>query len=105
MTIWEKLLLVASIVAALVTICTAVYKYMYKPFHGIIEQWHTFQDKLHNIYIGQLRMIVMSDDMPLVERVAAGYQYVEVEHQNGPVKQKYYVLCEEYKKQQEEQIE
>lgn len=88
MTIVEKLLLAASVVSALVVIGTAVHKYIYKPIRTLIEEFKQIKEYQREDYICNLRLTIMSEEMPLEERIAAGDKYIS-EGGNGAVKHKY----------------
>ena len=51
----------------------------------------------HEQYLGILRLTVMSEGMPISERIIAGDKYVK-EGGNGEVKQYYHNLLEEHTK-------
>ena len=90
----ENVLLIASLVGALTAIGAFLYK-MYSFFRKIEENYeemnHTI--KQNTIYI--LKIAIMSDEMPLVDRIHAGEQYIAMGG-NGMVKKKLNQLMEEY---------
>ena len=98
MTIIEKLLLAASVVAALVTIGTAANKYLYKPFRAWIDDFRKIKEYQHADYLCTLRLTIMSEEMPLEERIAAGDKYI-AEGGNGAVKHKYEQLLTQLDKE------
>lgn len=51
-------------------------------------------------YMNELRIIIMSEEMPLGERLQAGEKYVS-RGGNGEIKAKYKVLQQEYKERQD----
>ena len=83
----DKILLIASVLTALgVIIATAmrVYKFIRK-----WEKWVEEQSE-HNLdnYLSIKRLTIMSHEMPLSERIAAGEKYIRYGG-NGEVKHKY----------------
>ena len=88
----ETILLVASVLTALgVIIASAVkvYKFIRK-----CEKWidETNEHSLDN-YLSIKRLTIMSHEMPLSERIAAGEKYIKYGG-NGEVKHKYDELLE-----------
>ena len=88
----ETILLVASVLTALgVIIASAVkvYKFIRK-----CEKWidETNEHSLDN-YLSIKRLTIMSHEMPLSERIAAGEKYIKYGG-NGEVKAKYNELLE-----------
>jgi hypothetical protein len=55
-------------------------------------------------YITDLKLIIMSEEMPLGERLQAGEKYVSL-GQNGEIKAKYKLLQHEYEEQNETHAE
>lgn len=83
----EKILLIASILTALGIIITTAVK-IYK----IVRKWEiwieeTSEHSLEN-YLSIKRLTIMSHEMPLSERIAAGEKYIKYGG-NGEVKHKY----------------
>ena len=88
----ETILLIASVLTALgVIIASAVnvYKFIRK-----CEKWidETNEHSLDN-YLSIKRLTIMSHEMPLSERIAAGEKYIKYGG-NGEVKHKYDELLE-----------
>ena len=96
----EKILLVASLLTAVGVIITAAVK-LYK-FIRKCEKWieETSEHSLDN-YLSIKRLEIMSHEMPLSERIAAGEKYIKYGG-NGEVKTKYNELLEIYKQQYKE---
>ena len=71
----EKIILIASIISGLTVIigtCVKVYKFIRK-----WEKWIEKKDKHDNEqYVQILRLVIMTPEMPLSERIAAGDIYV-----------------------------
>lgn len=86
-TIADKIVLIASLLTALsVIIATAikVYKFIRKWEKWVEEQ---SEHSLDN-YLSIKRLTIMSHEMPLSERIAAGEKYIKYGG-NGEVKHKY----------------
>ena len=90
----------ATVITAATVIITALvtgYKFIRK-----WDKWREDKDR-HDIehYKAILRLVIMTPEMPLSERIAAGDIYVNKLNGNGAVKQKYNELLgrlqEEYK--------
>lgn len=96
MTLVEIIVLTASIITSVSVILTAVvtaYKFIRK-----WDKWVKQKDK-HDIeqYVQILRLVIMTPEMPLSERISAGDTYVNELHRNGAVKQKYNELLQKFK--------
>lgn len=92
----EIIVLVASVITSLTVVLTAVvtaYKFIRK-----WDKWVKQKDK-HDIeqYVQILRLVIMTPEMPLSERISAGDTYVNELHRNGAVKQKYNELLQRFK--------
>ena len=83
----DKIILIASVLTALtVIIATAmrVYKFIRKWERWVEEQSEHALDN----YLSIKRLTIMSHEMPLSERIAAGEKYIKYGG-NGEVKHKY----------------
>lgn len=96
MNLIEIVIIAASVITASTVIITAVttaYKFIRK-----WDKWVKQKDK-HDIeqYAQILRLVIMTPEMPLSERISAGDTYVNELHRNGAVKQKYNELLQRFK--------
>lgn len=96
MKLVEIIVLTASIITSVSVVLTAVvtaYKFISK-----WDKWVKQKDK-HDIeqYVQILRLVIMTPEMPLSERISAGDTYVNELHRNGAVKQKYNELLQRFK--------
>ena len=96
MDLVEIIVLIASLITSITVILTAIvtaYKFIRK-----WDKWVKQKDK-HDIeqYVQILRLVIMTPEMPLSERIAAGDTYVNELHRNGAVKQKYNELLQRFK--------
>ena len=96
MNLIEIVIIAASVITASTVIITAVttaYKFIRK-----WDKWVKQKDK-HDVeqYVQILRLVIMTPEMPLSERISAGDTYVNELHRNGAVKQKYNELLTRFK--------
>ena len=83
----EKIILLGSLVTAVLAIVAFLIK-IYK-FIRRCEKWIEDKDKHdRENYLSILRLTIMSEEMPLSERIAAGDKYIALGG-NGEVKYKY----------------
>lgn len=96
MNITNQIMVVASIITSISVILT-VFITAYK----IVRKWDKWvkQKDKHDIeqYVQILRLVIMTPEMPLTERISAGDIYVNELHRNGAVKQKYNELLQRFK--------
>ena len=84
----EQIIATAAVLSAVSVIITAIvtaYRFINK-----WDKWVKQKDK-HDIeqYVQILRLVIMTPEMPLSERISAGDIYVNELNKNGAVKQKY----------------
>ena len=99
----EQLKWVADVCTYLTVIAgfaVAIWK-IARPLRAIEERIKRLEGYTHNDYMNTLRLTVMSEEMPLEERLAAGEKYVR-EGGNGAIKAKYHMLIEQYQTQHKE---
>lgn len=97
----DKIIFIASLLTALgVIIATAikVYKFIRK-----CDKWIDEKDRHDNEnYKAILRLVIMTPEMPLSERIEAGDIYVNKLNGNGGVKQKYNELLKRFAEEHKE---
>ena len=97
----EQTILTASIITAIGVIATAV-----AAAYRFIRKWDKWReekdahDKEH--YMAILRLVIMTPEMPLSERIEAGDIYVNKFNGNGGVKQKYNELLQRFAEEHKE---
>ena len=96
MNLIEIVIISASVITSstvIITALTTAYKFIRK-----WDKWVKQKDK-HDIeqYVQILRLVIMTPEMPLSERISAGDTYVNELHRNGAVKQKYNELLTRFK--------
>ena len=87
---------VAGAITAIITLIGMVYHTVRKMSKEFAEM------KEHNKenYLNNLRLVIMSPDMPIGERLSAGEKYINA-HGNGEVKAFYKKLQKEYLESEE----
>ncbi|MCH5192183.1 MAG: hypothetical protein J1F23_08480 [Oscillospiraceae bacterium] len=97
MSLSERIILIASVITALtviVTFAVTCYKFIRKE-----EKWRETKDRHDKEnYLNILRLVIMSDEMPLTERIAAGDKYIALGG-NGAIKHKYQELIAQLKEE------
>lgn len=96
----EKIIFIASLLTALGVIIAAVVK-----VYRFIRKWEKWVDEQteHSLdnYLSIKRLTIMSHEMPLSERIAAGDKYIKYGG-NGEVKQKYLELLQRFSEEHKE---
>lgn len=97
----ESIVAAAAVLSAIGVVLTAVvtaYRFIRK-----WDRWRENKDK-HDIenYKAILRLVIMTPEMPLSERIEAGDTYVNKLNGNGGVKQKYNELLARFAEEHRE---
>ncbi|MEE0898319.1 MAG: hypothetical protein U0L88_11930 [Acutalibacteraceae bacterium] len=96
MELIDIVVIAASVITSGTVIITA-----FVTAYRLIRKWDKWvkQKDKHDIeqYVQILRLVIMTPEMPLSERIAAGDTYVNELHRNGAVKQKYQELLAKFK--------
>ena len=97
----DTIIAASAVLAALGVITTTIitcYKFVRK-----WDKWREEKDK-HDIehYKAILRLVIMTPEMPLSERIEAGDVYVNILNGNGGVKQKYKELLQRFSEEHKE---
>ena len=89
----EQIIAIAAIVSAIGVLITAIvtaYRFVRK-----WDKWREEKDEHDKEnYKAILRLVIMTPEMPLSERIEAGDVYVNKLHGNGGIKKKYQELLE-----------
>lgn len=88
---------IAGVLGALGVIAGTACK-IYKTFKGILDKLSEVRMYQKEDYLGILRLTIMSEEMPLEERIAAGDKYIS-NGGNGAVKHKYEQLLKQLDKE------
>ena len=92
----QTFLLVGSIISALTVIVTFMIK-IYKFFNSIEKKYDQMNETLRKNTLYILKIAILSEELPLVDRIHAGETYVAMGG-NGMVKKKLDRLISEYEK-------
>ncbi len=104
MEYYDALLVVAGIAGALATIYKTVsfiaakVKKCIKFFTDLNKKIEAVEQHCFENYITDLKLIIMSEEMPIGERLQAGEKYVSL-GLNGEIKAKYKHLQREYERE------
>ena len=98
-TIKDGLIGLAAVLTALGVIGGVVLKF-YRPIKSILETLARIDKHQTETYIATLRLTIMSEEMPLEERIAAGDKYIALGG-NGAVKHKYEQLLAQLDKRRD----
>ena len=90
----EILLFWGGIAGAITAILVLIGRVLSK-LRKIIKMFNTLQEHTEENYLNNLRIIIMSPDMPIGERLNAGEKYIKAGG-NGEVKAFYKKLLQEY---------
>lgn len=85
------------IVGGIVGVCKG-QKWFCKKFDHIQDEIDKMRNYSHKNYVNTLKLTIMSEDIPLEERLDAGERYVS-EGGNGSVKARYDMLKEKYRRE------
>lgn len=94
----DNLLLIGSIISAITIIGAFMFK-IYKFFSNIEKKYDEMNETLRKNTLYILKIAILSDEMPIVDRIHAGEAYIAMGG-NGMVKKKLEKLMQEYEKQQ-----
>lgn len=90
----NTILITASVITALTGIGAFIMK-AYKFFRGLEDKYDSMNETLNKNTIYILKIAIMSEEMPLVDRLKAGEMYLSMGG-NGMIKRKYNDLMDEY---------
>ena len=90
----EYIIMIASIVTAITVISSTCFK-VYKFFRNLEKKYDEMNDILKNNTLYILKIAVLDEQLPLIDRLKAGELYMDLGG-NGAVKKKYQELLKEY---------
>ena len=90
----EYVITIASIVTAVTVISTACFN-IYKFFRTLENKYDEMNKLLQQNTLYLLKMAVLSEELPLLDRIHAGEQYIALGG-NGLIKKKYQELLKEF---------
>lgn len=85
---------ICGYISMIVALGATVWK-LSRPLKEIVKRLDRVEKYHHNDYLCMLRLTIMSDEMPMEERLEAGEKYVK-EGGNGAVKARYNLMVKEY---------
>ena len=94
----NTIILTASVITAITGICAFIMK-TYKFFRSIEEKYDSMNKTLKQNTIHLLKIAIMSEELPLIDRIKAGEQYIAMGG-NGMVKKKLNQLISEYEERE-----
>ena len=109
MQLYEWLLIAAGAVGALTSLIAFGKKVINSVktcvnfFKGLQAQIDTIAEHCRENYMRELQIIIMSEEMPLDERLRAGEEYVKGGG-NGAIKAKYRILLQRYEEEHHEEV-
>ena len=95
-TLKEWVIGAAAVLTALGVICGVIAK-VYRPIKSILDKLNEVRECQKNDSMRILRLTIMSEEMPLEERIAAGDEYI-ANGGNGAVRHKYEQLLKQLDK-------
>lgn len=96
----EMIAVIAGVISGLGIIGGALWK-IHKFLDSLEDKYDEMNDTLKQNTLCVLKIAVLSEEMPLLDRIHAGELYVSLGG-NGTIKKKYEHLLEEYEKREEE---
>lgn len=90
------ILFLAKSVTAIAGAAIVIFKII-KPILQIVKKVEKLEAHQHETYMQMLRLVIVSDEMPLEERIKAGDEYVKAGG-NGAIKHIYQNLLEKLPK-------
>ena len=94
----NTIILTASVITAITGIGAFIMK-TYKFFRNLEDKYDSMNETLRKNTIYILKIAIMSEEMPLVDRLKAGEMYLSMGG-NGMIKRKYNDLMDEYEKRE-----
>lgn len=82
-------------IAGAATAVITLFGLIFSKINKILKLFNSLREHTEENYLNNLRLIIMSPDMPMGERLSAGEKYINA-HGNGEVKAFYKKLQNEY---------
>ena len=95
----NEIIMIASIITAVTVICSTSFK-IYKFFRALEKKYDQMNDLLQKNTLYLLKMAVLSEELPLLDRIHAGEQYLALGG-NGLIKKKYQELLKEFEEKEQ----
>ncbi|MEE1319777.1 MAG: hypothetical protein UHD05_09705 [Ruminococcus sp.] len=95
----DTIILLGGVAGAIIAILTLIGK-IYSAVRKMSKEFVIIKEHTEENYLNNLRLVIMSPDMPIGERLSAGEKYINA-HGNGEVKAFYKKLQKEYLESEE----
>lgn len=82
---FDLIIKIGSVITALGIISALLWGMLKLALRPIIRKFEKYDEHMHKNYMGILRLTIMSNEMPIGERIVAGQEYLD-EDGNGEVK-------------------
>lgn len=99
----EIIAVIAGLFSGIGVILGALWK-VHRLLTGLEKKYDEMNEMIKENTMCILKMAVVSEEMPLVERIHAGEEYLDLGG-NGAVKKKYNHLVEEYEAREEKHMQ
>lgn len=99
----ETIAIIAGVISGLGVILGTLWK-VHKFLDRLEDKYNEMNETLKQNTLYILKMAVTDKEMPLVERIHAGEEYLDLGG-NGTIKKKYKHLLEEYEAREEEHMQ
>lgn len=99
----ETIAVIAGVISGLGIIGGTLWK-VHKFLDSLENKYDEINDTLKQNTLYTLKMAVLSEEMPLLDRVKAGEAYIKMGG-NGTIKLKYQHLLEEYERRESEHMQ
>lgn len=93
----EDIATLCGYISVIIALFATVWK-LSKPLKDIVQRLERVEAHQRNDYLCTLRLTIMSEEMPMEERLKAGEEYIK-EGGNGAVKARYRLLVEKYQEE------
>lgn len=81
----DLIIKIGSVITALGIIFGVLWGALKLALKPVVKKFETYDKHMHQNYMGILRLTIMSNEMPIGERIVAGQEYVDNDG-NGEVK-------------------
>ena len=90
----DNILVIASVITSLTVICSFMFK-IYNFFRKLEKKYDKMNGLLKKNTLYVLKLAVLNEELPLIDRIHAGEQYIDLGG-NGLIKKEYEHLLKKY---------
>lgn len=90
----DNILVIASVITSLTVICSFMFK-IYNFFRKLEKKYDEMNGLLKKNTLYVLKLAVLNEELPLIDRIHAGEQYIDLGG-NGLIKKEYEHLLKKY---------